>query len=232
MLFKGLLASSMSGTIGGVVASHHGTFGHFQSRRMNTNRNTPEQQGIRNVVAQLVAMWGSSLSGLQRRAWDTYGANVHLANRLGQVIHNAGLTMYIRANVARSQASADRIDDAPQIFNLGVFSAPQFLVASEVTQRVGVAFGTDTGSDPWASEVNSHLLIYVGRPQNPGIGRYRGSYRFMIDVEGNPVPPPPGIAAVSPFRFSIGQRIFGRAAVTYSDGRYTSDSFFTGIATL
>lgn len=216
--------------MGGIVASHHGSYGHFQGRRQPTNRNSTQQQFVRNAVGQLSAIWAAVLTDAQRASWNTYASNVSRTNRLGELVHNSGLSMYVRANVARSFVTDDRIDAGPSIFNLGSFTAPTFVDASVVIQELRIDVETGLASDPWANEVGSWLLFFVGRPQNPGIRRYRGSYRFSGAVQGDPVPPTSERRVPSPFPFVLGHRIFARAVVSYADGRYSSDSFSTVIA--
>lgn len=230
MLFKPLLGTDLSGKVGGIVASHNRGGAYFRAATIPTNPNTPFQQVVRASVAQLAAQWESTLTQLQRDAWAVYATNVTLTNRIGEQMNVTPLDMYVRSNVARQQIGSSRVDDAPTIFNLGAKTFQDAGVASVALQSVGVNFGTDILADPWANESNSFMIVYISRPQNVGIGFFRGPYRFAATIQGDVIPPTSPLLAGAPFPFVLGQRLFVRAVVTYADGRYTTSSFSTTVA--
>lgn len=230
MLFKGTLGTALSGSVGGVVASHHGAFGHFQARSITTNRNSESQQSVRNAVSTLTSLWVSSLTAGERDSWVQYSTAVLSANRLGDPVAAGGLGAFVRSNVPRLRAGLAIVTGGPGTFNRGTMTAPIAAVADAGLQSVALSITNDATSDPWAHEVGSYLLVFGARPQNAGHSRLRGSYRFASSTEGNPIPPGPGIIIPWPFGFAAGQRLFGRCAVSYADGRYTSETLFTIIA--
>lgn len=225
MLMKPLLGSAMSGAIGGVMASHHRGSAHLQARGLRSNRRTQEQQVVRGAVSNLTAIWETGLSDLQRDSWRTYAANVVSTNRIGEDRHTSGMMMFVRANVARLQIQAGRVDDAPGTFNRGELTPSILAAASSFNQGVIAFFPPALPPDPWRSELNSFLLMFVGVPQNPGILVYRRSYRLGGSIEGSPIVRPAAISVISPFRFAAGQRIFVRFEVTHASGQYTSPTF-------
>lgn len=225
MLFKPLLGTDLSGKVGGIVASHNRGGAYFRAATIPVNPNTVFQQVVRAAVAQLSAQWESTLTQVQRDAWAVYASNVTLTNRIGEQINVTPLDMYVRSNVSKQQAGIPRQDDAPTIFNLGAKTFQSVTNATVAGQTIDFNFAVTPEGDPWATEIGSFMLVYVSRPQNSGISFFRGPYRFAGSVEGAVIPPTPPLTVAVPFPIALGQRIFGRAVVTYLDGRYTTSSF-------
>lgn len=230
MLFKPMLASKLSGSVGGFMASRHRGSAHFQLRGLRSNRRSQQQQVVRGAVSGLTALWESALSEVQREGWRSYAVNVAVVNRIGESRHTTGMMMYVRANAARLQVGFLRRDDAPTTFDRGVLTVADLLVAFEGSQSFATGFAPAGDRDPWQIGLGSVMIIYGGRPQNSGIVNYRGSYRFAGRVVGNPTSPPNGAVTDSPFPFVAGQRLFVRYVVSYLDGRYTVPIFQSIIA--
>lgn len=217
MKFKPVLGSELSGSIGGITASHNLGGAYFRNRVIPSNPNTAFQQAIRSSVGQLTSLWLNTLTAGQRAAWDLYASNVPLLDALGEPINVSGLNMYVRSNVPRIQAALPRQDTAPSTFNLGDFTAIGVSSLSEGTQNFNVEF---TEGDDWVSEDNSSLLVYSSRPQNPSINYFKGPYRFAGQVAGEVAAPPTTPQAVgSAFPFVLGQVVHMRAQVSRADGR-------------
>lgn len=217
MKFKPVLGSEMSGSIGGITASHNLGGSYFRNRVIPTNPNTPQQQTIRSLVGQLTSLWLNTLTAAQRLAWETYAANVPLLNVLGEPINVTGLNMYVRSNVPRVQAGATRIDAGPTTFNLGDFTPITVVNATEAGQTFDVGF---EAADDWAGEDDAHLLVYASRGQNASINYFKGPYRFAESVDGDSATPPTSPATMAaPFAFVAGQRLFFRGQVSRADGR-------------
>lgn len=224
MLFKGILGTALSGKLDGIVASHNAGGTYFRNLVIPTNPNSPQQVVVRNAVASLTSIWGSSLTQAERDSWDLYAANVKLTNRIGDQINISGLAMYVRSNVGRLQISQARVDQGPPVFNLGSFTAPTLSNATVAGQTVDVNFFVAPTSDPWATEVGGSLLIYLSRPQNVGINYFINPYRFATFVAGDPVPPVTPVTVAAPFAFALGQRLFARFVTHRADGRVSATS--------
>lgn len=229
MLMRATVGTQLSGSIGGIVAGHHRGSSYFQARGLQTNPHTLRQQSHRSTVALLASLWTEALTEDQRQGWRTYAKNVRLVNRIGNAVDVGGPGMFRRTNIPRTEAGLSLIVDPPTTFNLGPRTAPTYFGANHLFQLVVFNIFTAAQTDPWANEIGSYMLIYAAPPQNSGIMNYRGSYRFIHAVAGNPVPPASPVGIVWPFRFVGNQRVFARAVVSYADGRYTSESFFTGV---
>lgn len=230
MKFKPVLGSELSGSIGGITASHNLGGAYFRNRVIPTNPNSPQQQIVRSLVGQLTSLWLNTLTAGQRAAWDLYAGNVPLLDALGEPINVSGLNMYVRSNTPRVQAGGARVDDAPTTFNLGDYTAVTLTNLTEAGQTFDVGF---TVGDDWVSEDDAYLLLYNSRPQNASINYFKGPYRLCGRVDGNSgVPPTSPATQGSQFPFVTGQRVFVRAQVSRVDGRLslTQRLFQTAVA--
>lgn len=227
MLYKSGVIQQASGSVGGWTFSHNSGGAYIRARTTPTNPNSPQQQVVRNAFGNLSFIFSGTLTQGQRNAWDVYGENVKITNRIGEQVNISGIAHYTRSNTARIQASLARVDDGPTVFNLGGLGAVGINTYSEATQTGNFTFGTSGISDPWANEAGGFCFVYLSRPQNPGITYFKGPYRLTDVVVGDPVPPVSPQVTTVPFVITEGQRLFGRAIACTADGRLSADSFFT-----
>ena len=209
-----------SGSVGSLVFSHNAGGPYIRSKGMTTNPNTPQQQTVRALLAQLTSLWVSTLSAAERGKWTDYAANVQLPNRLGAMRNVSGLNMYVRSNIPLIQAGFARQDVAPSIFDLGDFTAPVG-VGIDATQVLTITF-TDT--DAWVGENDAGMLIYISRQQNESVNFFKGPYQFAGSIDGDATTPPTTPASIPvPFAINADNRLFFRAQVVRADGRLSSD---------
>lgn len=231
MLFDSALISRGSGSLGGVTASRNRGGNYFRARTMPVNPNTPAQQTVRSLMADLSSRWSSVLTQVERDAWDLYALNVPLSGPLGAPRNVGGVGMYQRSNIARlniGDATLVRVDDAPGIFDLGDFTAPTIASATASSDTISLEFDN---TDDWANEDLAAMSIAVSRPENPGINFFKGPYRFadVILGDGTTAPTSP-FPVVSPFPFVAGQRVFIFVRVTRADGRLSASFRGTDLA--
>jgi hypothetical protein len=221
MLFKPLIGAELSGSLGGIVASHNKGGAYFRVRSVPVNPNTPFQQVIRTAQADLTVRWTDNLTQVQRDAWITYAENVELPNRIGAMGPISGLSMYVRSNVSRAQTGLPRQDAAPIIFNLGGFTAPTINAITGSTDLLSLNF---TVTDDWVNEDDSAMLVYTSRPQNETVVFFKGPYRFAALIAGDLAIPPTSPADIAlAFGATAGQRVFIRVIVSRADGRLSAD---------
>lgn len=217
MKYRPLIGDAMSGSIGGVTASHNRGGTYFRQRATPVNPNSPQQQAVRGFVAALTSAWGDTLTQVQRDQWTTYAANVLLPDALGDPRDVGGLAMYVRSNVPRLQALMTRIDTGPTIFNLGEVTNPSFDTFAAATTEFNVNF---TEADGWVNTNSAAMLCLTSRPQNPTINYFKGPYRFADRILGDlAVPPTTPQTLDAAFGFVATQKIFVQARVTQGDGR-------------
>lgn len=220
MKFKSVMFSEASGSIGGTTFSHNAGGKYVRERVIPVNPATPFQEVIRNATTQLTNFWLDTLTPEQRLAWDTYGKNVTVTDKLGAQINLSGISHYVRSNVPRIQQGLTRIDDAPTIFNLGGFTAPGFTF-NAAASSLGVIF--DVG-DGWVDDDDAAMLVYTARQQNPTIVFFKGPYRLAGGILGDLALPPTSPAdIVTPFPAAVGNQVFVRVRVTQADGRLSED---------
>jgi len=218
-VFKSQLVTQLSGSIGGLTASHNKGGMYFRARRTPTNPNSPEQAVVRGLVAQLTSLWTSVLTLAQRGAWGLYAANVPLISKVGDAQNVSGLNMYIRTNVPRIQSGLPRIDLIAAPFDLGDFAVPT-VTATAATDLLNVTF---TVADAWVDEDDSSMLVYISRPMSPTIYFFKGPYRFSGRINGDATTPPTSPATITlPFAVTAGQRLAVKISVSRADGRLST----------
>lgn len=222
MKYQSALLTAASGSIGGMTASHNRGGLYLRSRVIPTDPNTSQQQTLRAIVASLANVWANNLSAAQRAGWDLYAANVPVIDTLGNSINLSGINMFIRSLTPRVQAGQTVPPGAPTIFDKGSFT-PVTAISTAAGQTLEITFDVN---DAWVAEDDAAMLVYVSRPQNPGINYFRGPYRLSLAIEGDSVTPPTSPASAPvPFPVVAGQKVFYRVQVTRSDQRLSQSQF-------
>lgn len=216
MLIKGLFVAGLSGKAGGLVASHGRSGSYFRTLVKPVDPGTIYQTAVRNIMGNLASAWVDHLDAVQRAAWDLYGSNVAVTNRVGDTIYLTGLNWYIACNVPRIQVGENTLDDAPTIFSMASFTLPTWQV-DEAGQESSLAY---TNTDDWATTTGGFLMISMSRPQNPTINYFKGPYRWL-DHELGVTGTPPTSPLVSDVLFPVveDQRVFAIVRCANSDGR-------------
>lgn len=217
MKFRPLLGTDLSGSVGGIVASHNRGGAYFRNRAIPVNPNTPFQQAVRGFMATLTSLWNNTLTPAERTAWNTYALNVLIPDSLGEPRNIGGLGQYIRSNVPRLQNGLPRVDTAPIIFNLGESTNPSFDTFLAATDVFNVNF---TVADAWVSEDDAAMLISSSRSQNATINFFKGPYRAVAAILGDVgAPPASPVVTLAAFSIEIGNRTFIQTRVSRADGR-------------
>lgn len=226
MKYKSSLLAQASGSVGGSTYSRNRYGAYIRNRAVPVNPGTQQQEAVRGFFSQLTSLWANTLTDTQREAWDTYGANVPLTDKLGDPIFCNGFCHYVRSNVPRLQAGLPRVDDGPETFNLGDFT-PITYGATGAGNLLAIGF---TEADDWVGEDDASLLIYSSRNIAPTINYFRGPYRFGIQIDGDATTPPTTpVAAAGPFDITVGNKSFGYAVVTRADGRLSAKQFVEAV---
>lgn len=219
MKYQGLLVTSLSGAIAGVVASHNKGGPYFRARANPTQPNTPGQADVKARMASLAAAWLADLTPSDRIAWDLYGENTPVSNALGESIFLTGQNWYVGNNVARLRAGLARVDTGPTTFGLPELSLPTFAANDGPGAVVGF-----TNTDEWASAAAGALIVQIGRPQNASVHFYKSPFVFLGKQLGNATPPttPYTISSGFPYSMSADQAVFARIRAATADGRLSA----------
>lgn len=229
MLFKPLLGAQLSGSVGGLTASHNRGGAYFRQRATPTNPATSRQVTIRNAMGILTTRWLDVLTQVQRDAWQVYAENVTLINRIGDAINVSGQNMYVRSNVSVIQIGETIIDDAPTMFNLGSFTEPAVVAANANDDTVDISFDN---TDEWANETGSHMIVYISAPQNASINYFKGPYQFAETIDGDDTTAPTSPQNMpAGSTLAVGQVVFVRIRVHRIDGRLSGEWFGNVVVT-
>ena len=226
-LFTSPIVAGASGSIGGAVYSRNRFGQYIRTRAVPVNPSTSFQQVVRNALTQLVTRWTETLTQAQRDAWDVYGVNVPVVNKVGNSVNLTGQNWYIGNNTPRLQAGMIIVDAAPTIFDRGTFDPP-LITIDATADEIDVAF--DNTFAPY-NETDAALLVYVGRPVNPSVNFFKGPYRFAGAILGNTVTPPSSPATFPlPFPVAAGNKVGVRVKAVRADGRASTDFPLSAIA--
>jgi hypothetical protein len=217
MLFKSPVFSQASGSIGGTTFSHNRGGMYTRNRVVPTDPSSSRQQAIRAAMGVLAPYWSLTLGEADRALWNDYAANVAMTNRLGDTVYLTGQQHFLRANIPRLQAGIGVLAAAPINYNLGTFTPPT-LGNVEASLEFLVNF---TNTDDWAIAVGGYLLIYTGQMKSPGVGFYRGPWRYTTKVAGAVVPPtsPEDILGSEGWELSTGSKTWVQCRIIQVDGR-------------
>lgn len=78
----GLMVGQLSGSTGSTTASHNKFGAYFRSRTIPVNPNSPAQQDVRNLFAEITQQW-RNLTAEEILAWNNAALNVTLYDSLG-----------------------------------------------------------------------------------------------------------------------------------------------------
>jgi hypothetical protein len=165
----------------------------------------------------LAALWSSTLTAAQRAAWNLYGDNVVVKDKLGQDIYLTGFNWYVGNNALILQASGTRVDAGPTTFSLADSDDTISGAISESTQNLTLTY--DDALD-WCDEDGAHLLVYISKPQGAGRNYLPPQYRLADIVDGDSGTPPTSPATIaSPWGVAENQRCLVRGVIVRADGR-------------
>lgn len=226
MLIRMGFGGQLSGSVGGVVASHNKGGQYLRNRSLPTNPNTNRQQVVRLALKTSAEAW-KELASEQREAWEGYAVGTPVVNRLGESITLSGFNMYVRARsffAGAGQVSAFS-NDAPVLPGLVPIGAG---ISVALSEENGV---TVTGVD---SLVDGPGLISIGPALSAGVDSFTGPFTAFLSVAD--LDAIDGVATVanqSPLRYGAplaGQRRAVRVAGAATDGRLSGE--FRAIVTV
>ena len=217
MLIKGLLASEMSGKLGGIVAAHNPGGQYFRIFRIPTNPATAAQTAVRNAFLTAGAQWNSDLTEQQRDDWNAYATALGSTNALGDAIDPGGKGLYQGFATPRLRNSLPMPNPAPTVIERAGFTTPTVVSFDLGAQTVSIGYDN---SDGWAIEDDGALLVYISPPRSLSINFFKGPYRLAgLELGNTATPPTSPVVIPLPFTIAAGQRVFFRFRATRADGR-------------
>lgn len=208
---------SASGSIASSTYSHNRFGQYVRNRTTPVNPQSAAQVEVRAALAQLTTRWAQTLTQAQRDAWDLYGSNVTMKNKLGQDILLTGFNHYLRSNVILVIGGQAPVDAGPVLFELPDQDPTLAIAGSEATQQITVTYDDTLG---WANETGAFMWFFQGIPQNAQRTFFGGPWRAMGGVSGVTGAPPPSPAVVAvTFAIAQGERQWLYARIGRADGR-------------
>lgn len=211
------LAGAMSGSLGGLTASHNRGGAYLRRRVVPTNPNSIRQQDVRSNFGSLVQFWTNTLDATQRSSWTDYAASTPVTDVLGQALILTGQQMFIRSNVNRLILGFAIVGTAPLINNTGEPVTAITLFANVASPDISI-----TAAIAGATSEAGDVLYWVSTPLNPTINFFKGPYQFMgstpVAAAATTAPNTDlSVEAASPLT-ELGR--YGlRARIQYDDGR-------------
>jgi hypothetical protein len=217
----------MSGSMAGNTYARNRFGNYVRARTKPINPNSSRQQAVRAAIAYLTDRWSNTLTAVQRAAWNQYGSNVAMKNKLGETVYLTGFNHYIRSNSILKVQGITLINAGPTVFELPAQDTTFAITASEATQVISAAF--DDTMD-WIDEDDAYLFVFQGTSQNKQRNFFAGPWRYGEKEEGDSVAAPTSpLAVAAVFPFVEGQRTWCYARIARADGRlsepFTADCF-------
>ena len=210
----------MSGSIAGntFARNHYGNYARARTKPINPN--TTLQQNVRNSLAFVTVLWSQTLTADQRAAWNLYGQNVPMLNKLGETVYLTGFNHFIRSGAFRKRYGAGSYLDGPTIFEVPPTDPAFSITASEATQQISCTFDNTLG---WANEVGGHLVMFVGQPQNAQRNFFDGPWQLSAWLPGDDVAPPASPVVIpSKYAIAAGQHVWVYARISRADARLST----------
>lgn len=209
--------TEMRGSIAGNTFSRNRYGAYARARTKPVNPNTGRQQTVRAAMAFLTDRWAQTLTALQRAAWNLYGSNVVMTNKLGESINLSGFNHYVRSNMILKQVGEAPVDAGPVIFEIPEADPTYSITASEAAQEIEHTFDIELD---WAVEDGALMFLFQGSPQNAQRNFFGGPWRWNAFIRG--VAPGPNVSpATRAVTFAIAelQRVWCYARISRADGR-------------
>ena len=201
MKYKGLLADSLSGSLGAIVASSNTAGSYFRRKVLGTNPNTLAQNASRTAFT-LATQAFRGLAANKQATWNMVGASVNLKAN----------AFYVGVNAFRRGVGLPSLDTPPNTADPIGLTAPTVAIAS-----TGTATITFAGSDSWKASGGA-CLIQISPPLSPG-QEYNNRWRRQAVYLGSATAAYAGATAVS---VSTGDRVRFRFTAGNPDGRMSN----------
>ncbi len=219
--------AKISGRVGGSIFANNRGGNYVKNFAVPVNPNTTPQQEVRSALSDLVVGWLDDLTDTQRAAWETYGENVAMTNRIGDTIFLTGQQHYIRSNSLLKRSGLTLVDDGPVVFEIPASDPTLALTGTATTQDVTLVYDDQM---TWPDENGGFLFIFLGQPQNAQRNFFDGPWRLTDFVTGiNGAPPTSPTVSTAPFAISEGQHLWAYARIMRADGRlseaFRADTF-------
>lgn len=221
----GAMLGQMSGSFGGITASHNRGGAYFRQRVVPTNPSTTRQANVRGYMSAAVSAWGA-LTDAVRAGWETYAANTPTTDSMGQTLVLTGQQIFIRAFVTLAMSGVAVPATAPTIFDTGQPVVGIVTNNTAAAATIGTLAGnlSITAQLMSATDSGGKLQLYLGKPVGTGVQFFKGPYQLAASVtfagSATEVVITNGVADLTGGDpLVVGQRVPTRIVMAYTDGR-------------
>lgn len=212
MKYTSTLGLTMSGSAGGLTASHNKGGQYIRRRAIPTNPSTSAQEGVRQRMTAASTAY-RTLSPSQVESWATYAANTPVRNSLGETRtlsgaqwHASYYTTYTRSGLAgptTAPTTSGRADPV-SVQSAGLDGADLVVTLETSTPSGG------------------GVQVYMSRPQSQGVTFFKGPFRYL-DTVGSGASLLVAAASL-PWPLVVGEKVFFRTVTieAITDGGRTS----------
>ena len=220
MKFLAGLLGALSGSKGGITASHNRYGAYLRHKAIPVNPNTDRQQAVRSIFQTLSNAWSNVLTSIDRGKWNMYGSIVTMKDKLGQDIHLTGYNHFLRSNSIALLGSVAQVNAGPTIYTLADADETMVGTVDEAAQEISVAFDDTL---PWLDESGSLMMIAMSKPANIGCKYVPPTYRIAGFILGDSATPPTTPETMTcPFSVAEGQKVLVAGRIFRADGRLSS----------
>lgn len=205
MLYRPIIAGSLSGKLNSIVASHNGPTEYLRALGEPIyDPQTANQLDCRQALSNLWAEWRDDLDPEIRDLWYRYGATHPDPDRIGNMHPLKGWPAYVRQNYIAEQIN---VKFNPTLLlhhnSHPYFDGAQFTFlpyAQEVpdTTKIGIVYQED---DNWTTSDDNGFAVYVSPLMPPTRLRYTGPMLLIGYIRSSEENPPD---PASPAEFSLG----------------------------
>ena len=220
----GAAFGSMSGKLGGVVASHNSSGAYLRNHTIPVNPNTPAQANTRAIFSNLSNRWKTTVTASQAEGWSNWAKNSPFTDVLGSSITMSSNNAYLKINSIRMLLELAPIDEAPTIFGeaLAIVPDSSAISISEATQSLIITAASDLVG--WDSTlVNDYCLFFLSGPQSPRTNFFKGPFKASGNLLGGAVPPTFPASITVPVPVFQDQKVFVRTVHLSPDNCISSE---------
>lgn len=203
MLYRGTMATALSGSLNGTVASHNRGGAYFRERIVPVDPMGPQQLLCRDAMASMAAAW-NALGEPGWVQWDAYARHFTVNNRIGDAHSLSARNAFLRQVLPHAQKNAildptASIDPEPPP-NLSLADLPTPPTFAITDARTFTISWVSSGWEALPADQGlTGIVIHLSPPRAPQQRWFRGPFRHVWWLESDEDTPP-----ASPYEITIG----------------------------
>lgn len=190
MLYRGVLATDLSGTLNGMVAARNRGGAYLREHVIPVDPETTRQVNCRDAFADLWGFWSATFDQADRDLWETYARSHLRTGRIGHRRELVGWTAFCRQNYHIAQY----YQQFGGVLSLGTSpptQAASFNILPYLTYSLESTYNVNfSDADTWRTDATNALLVYLSAPQPATRNFYKGPYQLAGAVFGDEFAPP------------------------------------------